>query len=328
MQRLLMQLCRLVLFAPSVLWTTAVMAQETVWSPSKPVHLISPGPPGAILDIAARQLAEKLSASLGQPVIVENKPGAGGIVAMQALAKSPADGHSLAIGSFVEFAVNPSLYENAGYDPVRDFVPVTLLYTGALLLVANPASGIDDLRGLIGAAKARPRTIFYGSSGVARPPHIYIERFKSETGIDLMHVPYKGTPPQLQAVLAGEIPIAMEGAAPLLPLVRAGKLRPLAVTGERRLAGLPDVPTFAELGVAGMNASWVGIVAPAGTPANAVQRLNREFAKALESPDLKAAYEAGGRQVMTGSPALMADMIRNEIPQWRAVVKAAGIKAE
>jgi tripartite-type tricarboxylate transporter receptor subunit TctC len=311
-----------------MLWSATVLAQSAVWSPSKPVRIISPGPPGAILDLAARQLAEKMAGPLGQAVIVENRPSAGGVLAMQTLARSPADGHTLAIASFVELAVNPVLYSEAGYDPVRDFSPVSLLYAGTQLLVAHPTLKVDNLSGLVQAARKQPGTIFYGSSGIARPPHIYIERFKAESGIDLKHVPYKGTPPLVQAILAGEIQLAMEGVPPLLPHLKAGKLKPLAVTGERRLTSLPDVPTFAEMGVAGMTAAWVGIVAPAGTPPDAIHRLNREVAHALESADLKAAYEAGGRQVITGPPEAMADMIRTSIPQWQAVVKAAGIKAD
>jgi tripartite-type tricarboxylate transporter receptor subunit TctC len=322
------QLRYLPMLAMGILWSATVLAQGAAWSPSRPVRIISPGPPGAILDLAVRQLAEKIAGPLGQPVIVENKPSAGGILAMQTLARSPADGHTLAIASFVELAVNPILYHDAGYDPVRDFAPVTLLYAGTQMLVAHPALQVNNLSGLIQTARKQPGAIFYGSSGIARPPHIYMEHFKAESGIDLKHVPYKGTPPLLQAIIGGEIQLAMEGVPPLLPHVKAGKLKPLAVTGEKRLTLLPEVPTFTELGVPGMTAAWVGIVAPAGTPAAAIERLNREIARALASADLKAAYEAAGRQIITGPPQAMADTIRTSIPQWHAVVKAAGIKPE
>lgn len=328
MKRLLIGYCSILMLAASISCAPSAMAEEAAWSPARPLHIISPGAPGAILDIAARQLAEKLAASLGQPVIVDNKPGAGGVLAMQALAMSPADGHVMAITSFVELAVNPSFYESLGYDPVRDITPISLLYAGALLLVANTTSGIQNFPALVSAAKARPDSLFYGSPGVARPPHIYVERLKAEVGLHLKHVPFKGTPPLLQALLAGEIQVGMEGVPPLLPLVQAGKLIPLAVTGERRLTMLPDVPTFSELGVAGMDAGWVGIVAPAATPAAAVQRLNRAIVQALASPDLKAAYEAGGRQIITGPPGAMADKIAKDIPQWRAIIKASSMKAE
>jgi tripartite-type tricarboxylate transporter receptor subunit TctC len=328
MKRLSTHLCGLGLVALSVMFGTTAMAQSATWSPVKPVRIISPGAPGAILDVAARQLAEKLSASLGQPVIIENKPGGGGVLAMQALARSPADGHTVGIASFVELVVNPSLYEKAGYDPLRDMVPVTVLYAGALMLVSNPSLSIDTLPDLIRVVKSRPGQIFYGSSGVARPPHIYMEQFKAATSIDLRHAPYKGTPPLMQAVLGGEIPLAMEGGSGFVPHIKAGKLKPLAVTGDRRLSALPDVPTFAELGVPGMTASWVGIVAPAGTPVEAVQRLNREFVQALESPDIRAAYDLAGRQVVANTPETMGKMMRDDIPKWRAIVKAAGIKAE
>ncbi|WP_334187841.1 Bug family tripartite tricarboxylate transporter substrate binding protein [Noviherbaspirillum sp.] len=317
------------MLALGMLYSTALFAQSgEAWTPTRPLRIIAPGPPGAILDLAARQIAEKLAGPLGQPVIVDNKPSAGGTLAMEVLAGSPADGHTVAIASFVELTVNPSLYDNIRYDPVRDFAPVTLLYAGTLLLVAHPALKVDTLPDLIKAGKARPGSLFYGSSGIARPPHIYAERFKTDSGIGLVHVPYKGTPPLVQAILNGEIHLAIEGAPPLLPHVKAGKLMPLAVTGETRLPSLPDVPTFSEMGVTGMTAAWVGIVAPAGTPQKAIERLNREFAEALRSPDVKAAYEAGGRQVITGSPEAMAELIRSGIPQWQSVVKASGLKAQ
>lgn len=328
MKRLFFRLCQLTMLAWSLLWSSTIPAQTAEWQPSKPVRIISPGAPGSILDLVARQLAEKINGPLGQSVIVENKPSAGGIVAMRTLARSQADGHTLAIASFVELAVNPSLYNNLEYDPVRDFAPVIPLYAGTLLLVAHSGSKIDSLTGVIQAARAQPGAIFYGSSGIARPPHIYIERFKAESGINLEHVPYKGTAPLMQAILSGEIELAIEGVPPLLPHVKAGKLKPLAVTGNKRLTSLPDVPTFAEKGVPGMTAAWVGIVAPAGTPPEAIQRLNSELAHALESADLKAAYDMGGRQILSGAPDVMADLIRTGIPQWQAVVKAAGIKAE
>lgn len=328
MKHIFFRLCQLTLLAWSLLWSSTIPAQTADWQPSKPIRIISPGPPGSILDLVARQLADKINGPLGQPVIIENKPSAGGVLAMRTIAKSQADGHTLAIASFVELAVNRSLYNDLGYDPIRDLAPVIPLYAGTLLLVAHPASKIESLSGLIHTARAQPGAIFYGSSGIARPPHIYIERFKAESGIDLKHVPYKGTPPLVQAIVGGEIELAMEGVPPLLPQVKAGKLKPLAVTGDKRLASLPDVPTFAERGVPGMTAAWVGIVAPAGTPPEAIQRLNREFARALEAADLKADYDMGGRQILSGTPEVMADLIRTSIPQWQVVVKAAGIKAE
>lgn len=326
MNRLHFPLGYVAAFTLSIFFSPYIYAQESYWSPSRPVHLIAPGPPGAILDIVARQLADKLTGSLGQPVIVENKPSAGGILAMQTLARSPADGHTIAVASFAELAVNRSLYKDTGYDSLRDFTPVTLLFEGTQLLVAHPALGVESLAHLVHLAKEQP--VFYGSPGVARPPHLYMERFRAEAGIDLKHVPYKGTPPLLQALLSGEIPLALEGVPPLLPHVRAGKIKPLAVTGNKRMAVLSDVPTFAELGVPGMTAAWVGIVAPSGTPVEAVQRLNREFAKALDSPELKAAYEAGGRQIVTGTSQAMADMLRRSIPEWEGVVREAGMKPD
>jgi tripartite-type tricarboxylate transporter receptor subunit TctC len=186
-------------------------AQAASWSPTKPIHLIA-GTPGGILDIAARQIADKIAAPLGQAVIVENKSGAGGIVAMEAAARSAPDGHTLVLTTFVEMTVNPWLFEHLPYDPVKDFAPVTMLYAGTILLAAHPSFAADTLADLIRLAKAQPGKFQYGSSGIARPPHIWAERFKLNAGIDIGHVPYNGGAPMVKALLAGEVPLGMEGA--------------------------------------------------------------------------------------------------------------------
>jgi len=302
-------------------------ASANAWSPSKPVHIVA-GAAGGILDVVARQLADKLQPALGQAVIVENKAGGGGIVAMEAVRASAPDGHTMGMTTFVEMTINPWIYDRLPYDPIKDFAPVTVLYSGQIMLAAHPSFPGESLADLIRLAKAQPGKYFYASSGVARPPHVWVERFKATSGIDLTHVPFKGAGPLTQAVLSGEVPLAMEGVPALLPHVKAGKLKALAVTGDRRLVALPDLPTFAEAGVPGIGLTWVGLVAPAGTPAAAIERLNRELVRALQSPEIKAAYEEAGRIVIGNTPEAFTALIRKELPEWGAIVKATGIRPE
>ena len=302
-------------------------ASANAWSPSKPVRIVA-GAAGGILDVVARQLADKLQPAFGQAVIVENKAGGGGIVAMEAVRASAPDGHTMGMTTFVEMTINPWIYDRLPYDPIKDFAPVTVLYSGQIMLAAHPSFPGESLADLIRLAKAQPGKYFYASSGVARPPHVWAERFKATSGIDLTHVPFKGAGPLTQAVLSGEVPLAMEGVSALLPHVKAGKLKALAVTGDQRLVALPDLPTFAEAGVPGIGLTWVGLVAPAGTPAAAIERLNRELVRALQSPEIKAAYEQAGRIVIGNTPEAFTALIRKELPEWGAIVKATGIRPE
>ncbi len=303
------------------------LAQPAIWSPGRPVRIIT-GATGAVLDVAARQIADRIAAPLGQPVIVENKPGAGGLAMTEAVARAAPDGHTLGLVSFVELTVNPWLFDRVSYDPIRDFAPVTALYTGPQLLVAHASVPANDLAGLIRLAKAEPGRYMYGSSGIARPPHIFMEKFKLAAGVQLSHVPYRGGPPLMQAVIGGEVPLAMEGSSVTVPLVQAGRLKALAVTGDRRLTSLPDVPTFAEQGVAGIGLAWVALIAPAGTPSAAVTRLQIEVARALQSPEIRTAYELAGRTSIGNTPQELSQWIRRDLADWQTVVRDAGIKPE
>ncbi|MGH8703636.1 MAG: Bug family tripartite tricarboxylate transporter substrate binding protein [Burkholderiales bacterium] len=310
----------------------ALQAQSPLASsgsfPTKPVRILSVTPAGGILDVAARQLAAKLTPALGQPVLVEPRPGAGGIIAMEAGARSVPDGHTLVICSFVQLTVNPSLYDRLPYDAVRDFAPVSLLFLGPTVLLAQPAFPANSVAELVQLAKAQPGKLMYGSSGSGFPPHIFTEELKYLAGIDLVHVPYKGPAASVAALLAGEVSVIMEASDTVIPYLRSGRLKALAVNGKKRVASLPNVPTFDEAGVTGIGVSWVGIVAPAGTPSEIVYRLNREFARALEAPDIKAYYDEAGRTVVASSPEIFAAVIRDEIPRWREVVKSVGIKPD
>jgi tripartite-type tricarboxylate transporter receptor subunit TctC len=289
--------------------------------PSRPVRIIV-GAPGSILDMAARQLVDKLSPALGQPVIVENKPN--GVMMMEA-AKSAPDGHSMVVTNFSMLGVIPHMYERPPYDPLKDFAPVILLYKAPLVLTAHPSVPANSLPELIRLAKAQPGKLTYSSSGNGQPPHVYTELLKFNAGIDLLHVPYKGAAAATTGLLAGDVDLNMESASGVLAHVKSGRIRALAVSGEKRIAALPEVPTFTEGGVPGIGESWVGIVAPAGTPKEIVARLNLEIAKALQSPDIKAYYDTAGRTIAAGSPEAFAALIRDEVPRWREVVKRAGI---
>jgi tripartite-type tricarboxylate transporter receptor subunit TctC len=256
-------------------------------------------------------------------VIVEDK--GSGFMMMDAAAKSAPDGHTLVVANFSMLAVIPHMYERPPYDPLKDFAPVILLYKAPLLLTAHPSVPVSSLPELIRLAKAQPGRLTYSSSGNGQPPHVYTELFKFNAGIDLMHVPYKGAPAATAALLAGDVNLNMEAVSGVLAHVKSGRIKALAVTGDKRIASLPDVPTFGEAGVQGIGESWVGIIAPAGTPRDVILRLNREIAKALESPDIKAYYDTAGRTIVASSPDAFAAIIREEIPKWREVVKRAGI---
>jgi len=310
--------------ATSTALASRALAQED-WTATRPIRIVASAA-GGILDIVARQLADPLQRAFGQPIVVENKPGGGGIVAMVTVKNSAPDGYTLGITTFVEMTINPWLYERLPYDPINDFQPVVAIYNGQILLAAHPTFPGDSIADVIRLAKEQPGRFFYASSGVARPPHVWMERFASSAGVDLVHVPYKGAGPLVQAVLSGEVPLAMEGAPALLPHVKAGKLKALAVTGDKRLVLLPQVPTFAESGVPGIGLTWVGLVAPAGTPAAVIARLNREVVKILRQDDVKASYEQSGRTIIGNSPSEFEQLIRQELPEWREVVHRTGLR--
>lgn len=313
--------------ALSVSLAALACAEARAWEPRRPVRLVA-GASGAVLDITARQIADRIAPSLRQPIVIDNRGGAGGIAMMDTLARALPDGHTVGLATFVEMTVNPWLYERLPYDPARDFAPVTALFTGPQLLVASASSSFTDLPALLRAARSEPGRYFYGSSGVARPPHIFMEKFKLVAGIDLPHVPYRGGPPLMHATMGAEVAVAMEGTPVTVPLVHAGKLRALAVTGPRRLAALPEVPTFAEHGIDGVGLSWVGVFAPRGTPEEAIDRLNKVIRSALQSTEIRQAYALAGRDPVGNSPQDLAAWVRRDLAEWRDVIRRTGMRPD
>jgi tripartite-type tricarboxylate transporter receptor subunit TctC len=293
--------------------------------PSKPVRLIVPSVAGSPPDVNARRLADKVAPALGRPVIVDNKPGAGGAIGMEAGARSAPDGHTLVFSTFVPLTVNPSLYAGLSYDPLKDFTPVMLAYRLPLILVVHPALPARSVGELVRLAKGDPGALFYGSAGNGTPPHVFMELFKSAAAIEMTHVPYKGGPAATAALVGADVKVGMDAPGQLLAQVRAGRLRALAVSGDKRIVSLRDVPTFAEAGIPGIDSTWSALVAPAGTPREIVERLYREFAHAILSQDLQAAFASIEVTPIAGRPEVLAKLMADEIVMWRELVRRAGI---
>jgi tripartite-type tricarboxylate transporter receptor subunit TctC len=323
-RRLLAGACAAMLGAPRL---AAGQADAGSW-PARTIRLVVPGAPGGLFDVWARQLADRLAPVLGQAIVPDHRVGAGGLPAMQHLARSAPDGYTFGICSFTQLTVNPWMFDKPAYDPVADFTPVTALWASQVLLAVRADAPFASLGALLGAAGSRPAQLSYGSSGVGQPPHVILELVEHRSGVHLLHIPYRGGPAAIAAALAGDVDMVFEGAAGLVPHVKAGRLRALAVTGERRMAALPEVPTFAEAGVAGIDNSWVGLLAPAGTAATIVQRLQQEIARLLGQPEMRASLEASGRLALATAPAALATLIRDTAPKWRELVRVAGLKPE
>lgn len=297
--------------------------------PSKPLRLIAPAPPGSPVDVRARWVAEKLAPAVGQPVIVENKAGAGGNIGTEAAAKSAPDGYTLVIVHQGTMALNPHIYARIGYDPLADLAPVTRLIEAVLMLAVHPQLPARSLADLLRLAREQPGKLSYGSSGIGTPPHMAAELLRHMASIDVQHVPYKGATPALTDLLAGRVAFTIDSFTMQLPQVKAGKLRALAVTGAQRQAATPEIPTFAESGLAGYEySSWMGVAAPAGTPKEIIARLNAELVRQLRTPEAREWFAAQGAEVIGDTPEEFAARIRAEHARWAKVVREAGIKAE
>jgi len=295
----------------------------------KPLRLIVPFTPGGTTDILARALGPKLSAALGQNVIIDNKPGAGGSLGAGEAAKADADGNTLLMGHIGTLAVNPAIYPKLPYDPIKSFAPVAWMARVPNLLVVPASSPVKSLKEFIDRARANPGKYSYSSGGNGSAAHITFEYLKLRTRMFMIHIPYRGTAPSVTDLISGQVDATFTGAPAVLPHVRSGRLRALAVSSPQRLAAMPDVPTVAESGYPGFEADqWYGIVVPAGTPAAVISRLNAEINKALALPDVARQLAIEGATPMPGTPKAFGDLIASEIPRWAEVVKAGNVKPD
>jgi len=297
--------------------------------PTKPVRLIVPFPPGGSTDILGREIAQKLQQALGQPFVVENKPGAGGSIGATEVARAAPDGYTLLMGHIGTLAVNPSLYKQLPYDPLTSFTPVALVARVPNVLVVNPAVNARTVQELIALAQAKPGALRYASGGNGSAAHIAMEYFKLRTKTDIQHIPYRGTSPAVADVLGGQVEIIMTGVPAVQQQVKAGKLRALAVSSKSPVASMPDLPTIASAGMPDFEAiQWYGVVAPARTPAAVVSLLNEEINRALTSPALKARLDAEGAEAAPGTPAAFGALIASEIARWKPVIEQSNMKPE
>ena len=295
--------------------------------PEKPVKLVIPFPPGGSNDVVGRYIAAELGKRLDRTIIVENVGGAGGLIGTGMVAEAPPDGYTLLLIS-VAFAFNPALYKTP-YDPATAFTPIAMLGSGPVVVAINPKVPVNSVRDLIAMAKDKPGQLNYASAGVGSFQHLAAELFKREAGVDIVHVPFKGGGPAMMDVIAGNTQVAVGSLAQMVPQIKGGKLKALAVGSRERIPAIPDVPTLSEAGLPGYEATnWWGIVAPAGTPRAVVERLHKELNAVIVSADTKKRFEAEGADAMPMSSADFGRFINTEIAKWARVVKDAGIKAE
>ena len=296
--------------------------------PVKPIRMIVGFPPGGLADILSRTVAQHMTKTLDQQVLVENRAGAGGTIGARIVAKSPPDGYTLLMGALASQSIAPSVYRDLPYDTNRDFTPVSKVAEHCLVLVVNPSLPVKDVRGLVALAKARPGQLNYGSGGIGSSQHLATEYFSMQAGIKMVHVPYKGSPLVLGDLISGQLALSVGIPSTVLPHARSGKLRALAVTSPRRWPGLSELPTIAEaaslpnFSVVG----WFGVVGPAGLPSDVVTRLNREIGRSLSLPDVKQQLSERGVEAASSTPQEFGDLIRSDTVKYARIAKAAGMK--
>ena len=322
-----MTLKKLIIGLSAALLVSTQAAAQGQW-PNKPVRILFGFPAASATDVIARAVGQKLSDRWGQPVTIENRPGAGGNLGSELAARAPADGYTIFFGT-VANAISTTLYTKLNYDYLKDFTPITLVATTPLVLVANPGVPFKDLKGLIDFAKANPGKLNFGSGGIGTSNHLAGEMFKSSTGTQLEHIAYKGTPAAYNDMFGGQVALMFDNIVAVTPHVKSGKLRPLAVTSAQRAASLPDVPTVAEQGLPGFEAvSWIGALVPVGTPQAIVEKIHTDLVAVLRMPEIRERLGASGAVVVGTSREEFAAWNRNEIAKWAKAIKDSGTKPE
>jgi tripartite-type tricarboxylate transporter receptor subunit TctC len=315
--------------ACTLAWTAASGQSHAQTYPVKPIRIVVGFPAGGPTDIVSRTLAPRMSEALGQPVVIENRAGAGGVIATEQITKAAPDGYTLLMGTIGGIAVAMSLIPNRGYDTLRDLAPITQAVTVTNLLVVHPTVPAKTVKELLAIARARPGRLNYASSGNGTVTHLAGELFKLMGKVDIVHVPFKGGAPALTALISGEVDMSYENSLVVMPHVKSGRVRALAVTGERRSQLLPDLPTISEAALPGYNASgWYGLFAPAGTPQAIIARLNAEAVKALRVPEVVKTLSSQGAEPVANSPEAFAAFVRSEIDKWANLVKVAKMKVD
>jgi tripartite-type tricarboxylate transporter receptor subunit TctC len=319
------QLCKLLLITFCASLSVSVLAQY----PNKPIKIVVPFTAGGTTDILARAVGAELQKALGQPVVVENRAGAGGNIGADVVAKSSPDGYTLLMGTVGTHSINVTLYPKMPYDAVKDFAPVSLVAGVSNVLVAAPSFAPNSVRDVIDAAKKEPNTLTFASSGSGTSIHLSAELFKLMANVQMTHVPYKGSAAALPDVISGQVNVMFDNAPSVIQHIRGGKLKALAVTSATRSPALPSVPTIAEAGLPGYEASsWFGVLAPAGTPKDIVDKLSQTIAKALQAPEMKERLSAQGADAIGSTPDQFATHIKTEIDKWSKVVKVSGAKVD
>jgi len=297
--------------------------------PNKPIRLVVPFPPGGSLDVVARAVGAKLSEAWGQPVVIDNRPGAGGNIGADLVAKSPPDGYTILEGALSTHAVNVTLYGKLPYDPIKDFAPISLVAITPNVLVLNPAAPFNTVPELIAYAKANPGKLSFGSGSNGSAGHLAGELFKTDAHIDMVHIPYKGGAPALQALLAGDTQLMFDNLANSMQQVKAGKLKAIAVTTAKRSALVPELPTLSETGVPGFDIyTWWGFMAPAGTPKEIIAKWNTEVTRILNTPEMKAFFAQQGAEPAPTTPEQFEVLIKSEITKYTKIIKESGAKVD
>jgi tripartite-type tricarboxylate transporter receptor subunit TctC len=318
------------LFAGWALHGIGLAHSQSQAYPDRPIRMVVPFPAGGPTDGMARIISDRLGAVLGQTIVVENRGGgAGGSIGAKAVATADPDGYTILITPGGALTTGPAVHANIGYDPAKVFVPVGLLIETPLIISVHPDLAVKTLAEVVAYAKANPGKISWGSQGFGTAPHLLAEMFKLEAGVNIVHVPYRGTAPMLAAIIAGEVQIVADPSTTSLPHIQAGTLRPIAIAGTQRHPKLPDVPTTVDAGYPKLNAPfWLGVVAPAGTPPAIIDKLNAAFRESLASAETRARLDVLGAEIKIGTPAEFGKMLADELAQWTAIVKAANIKVE